>query len=72
VDPAFKNSKGVVYILPEVKAMGAVFPGYYEVVGGKPDPLTAGKAGDAVSATPVAYQQNGRSVEDHDLVGIVH
>jgi hypothetical protein len=34
VDPAFKDSKGVVYILPEVKAMNAVFPGYHEVTGG--------------------------------------
>ena len=68
VDPTFKNTKGVVYILPEVKAMGAVFPGYHEVV--KPKLLTACKASDAASAIPVSYQT--RSVEDHDLAGIVH
>ena len=70
VEPAFKNTKGVVYILPEVKAMGAVFPGYREVA--KPALLTADKTtGEAVSAIPAAYQQD-RSVEDHDLAGIVH
>ena len=30
VDPTFKDTKGVVYILPEVKPMLAVFPAYYE------------------------------------------
>jgi len=30
VDPTFKDTKGVVYILPEVKPMQAVFPAYYE------------------------------------------
>jgi hypothetical protein len=33
VDPTFKDSKGVVYILPEVKALSTVFPSYYEVEG---------------------------------------
>jgi hypothetical protein len=31
VDPAFKASNGIVYILPEIKQMGQVFPGYYDV-----------------------------------------
>jgi hypothetical protein len=31
VDPTFKDTHGIVYILPEVKAMGAVFPAYYDV-----------------------------------------
>ena len=70
VDPTFRSTKGVVYILPEVKAMGGVFPGFYEVV--KPELLAAGKAGGAVSTAPVAYLPDGRSVEDHDLAGIVH
>ena len=30
VDPTFKDTKGVVYILPEVKPMQTVFPAYYE------------------------------------------
>jgi hypothetical protein len=30
VDPTFKDTKGVVYILPEIKPMQAVFPAYYE------------------------------------------
>jgi hypothetical protein len=69
VDPAFKSTKGVVYILPEVKTMRAVFPAYYEVDGNS-GPLTASKTGDPISATP--YQENPGSVEDHDLPGIVH
>ena len=31
VDPAFKDTKGVVYILPEVKGIRDVFPDYYDV-----------------------------------------
>ena len=31
VDPTFKGTKGVVYILPEVKSMRTVFPAYYDV-----------------------------------------
>jgi hypothetical protein len=31
VDPTFKDTNGVVYILPEVKEMHAVFPVYYDV-----------------------------------------
>jgi len=31
VEPTFKDSKGIVYILPEVKEMRAVFPRYYDV-----------------------------------------
>ena len=71
VDPAFTSTKGVVYILPEAKSMGAVFPAYYEVDGNS-GLLTASKTGNPVSATPVAYQENPGSVEDHDLPGIVH
>jgi hypothetical protein len=29
--PAFKGAKGIVYILPEVKAMRDFFPDYYDV-----------------------------------------
>jgi hypothetical protein len=71
VDPAFKNTKGVVYILPEVKTMRAVFPTYYEVDGNS-GLLTASEAGAPVSATPAAYQENPGSVEGHDLPGVVH
>jgi len=31
VDPTFKDTKGIVYILPEVKEMRTVFPAYYDV-----------------------------------------
>jgi hypothetical protein len=31
VDPTFKDTKGIVYILPEVKEMRAVFPTYYDI-----------------------------------------
>jgi hypothetical protein len=31
VDPAFKDTHGIVYILPEVKQMHAVFPAYYDI-----------------------------------------
>jgi hypothetical protein len=31
VDPTFKDTHGIVYILPEVKEMRAVFPAYYDV-----------------------------------------
>jgi hypothetical protein len=31
VDPTFKDTNGVVYILPEVKSMREVFPNYYDV-----------------------------------------
>jgi hypothetical protein len=73
VDPTFKDTKGVVYILPEVKALRAVFPAYYEVpvkADGKSAPAAA--TGNPVSATPAAYQQSPGSVEGHDLPGIVH
>jgi hypothetical protein len=71
VDPAFKSTKGVVYILPEVKTIRAVFPAYYEV-DGNPGLPTASKTGNPASSTPVAYQENPGSVEGHDLPGIVH
>jgi hypothetical protein len=54
IDPTFKDTKGVVYILPEVKAMQAVFPAYYEV-DGKMEAASGG-------ATPVAYDKNSGSV----------
>jgi hypothetical protein len=31
VDPAFRDTHGIVYILPEVKQMHAVFPAYYDI-----------------------------------------
>jgi len=31
VNPTFKDTNGIVYILPEVKEMRAVFPAYYDV-----------------------------------------
>lgn len=31
VDPTFQGTKGIAYILPEVKAIHAVFPSYYDV-----------------------------------------
>jgi len=31
VDPTFKETNGIVYILPEVKEMRAVFPAYYDI-----------------------------------------
>ena len=31
VDPVFKSTAGIVYILPEVKTMREVFPTYYEI-----------------------------------------
>jgi hypothetical protein len=31
VDPTFKDTKGIVYILPEVKSLQQVFPDYYDV-----------------------------------------
>jgi len=31
VDPAFRETQGIVYILPEVKEMRAVFPAYYDI-----------------------------------------
>ena len=71
VDPTFKDTKGVVYILPEVKEMHAVFPAYYEV-DGKSGPPAATEAAKPVSAAPAAYQENSESVEGHDLPGIVH
>jgi hypothetical protein len=74
VDPTFKGTKGVVYILPEVKPMRAVFPAYYEVPGNidNNSGLEAANATGPGSATPAAYLQNSGSVEDHDLPGIVH
>jgi hypothetical protein len=31
VGPAFRETRGIVYILPEVKEMRAVFPAYYDI-----------------------------------------
>lgn len=71
VDPTFKGAKGVVYILPEVKTMRAVFPAYYEVDDNS-KLQTATEAANLVSATPVTGRESARSVEDHDLPSIVH
>ena len=40
VDPTFKDTKGIVYILPEVKSIREVFPGYHDV-NENSGPLTA-------------------------------
>ena len=71
VDPTFKGTKGVVYILPEVKPLRAVFPKYYDV-DSKPGTETA--SANPMTTTPVAYQENTvtSSVENHDLAGVVH
>ncbi len=68
VDPAFKDTKGVVYILPEVKPMQAVFPHFYEVQ----DQLDAAEAQRPLAGTPAGYEQGAGSVDGHDLAGIVH
>ena len=39
VRPAFKDTHGIVYILPEMKEMRAVFPAYYDV--GHPEEVRA-------------------------------
>jgi len=73
VDPTFKGTKGVVYILPEVKTMREVFPAYYDVDGNSQLQAVGGTAtGGPAAATPAAYQQKSRSVEGHDLPGVVH
>jgi hypothetical protein len=73
VDPTFKDTKGVVYILPEVKSLRAVFPAYYEVpVNPGGNSTIAAATGHPGAATPAAYQQSSGSVENHDLPGIVH
>ena len=43
VDPAFRDTNGIVYILPEVKEMRAVFPAYYDVA--RPEKLQAAANG---------------------------
>jgi hypothetical protein len=67
VDPLFKDTKGIVYILPEVKPMSSVFPDYY-LVGNKSAEPTAG----ANSVNSAAIDDDLRSVEHHHLAGIVH
>jgi hypothetical protein len=66
VDPAFKDTSGVVYILPEVKPLLTVFPNYRD---GDDLPLQAAAGGVAKS---VAYEADASSVENHDLPGVVH
>jgi len=44
VKPAFKDGRGVVYILPEVKAMRDVFPNYYDVDAPRQAPNATGGA----------------------------
>ena len=66
VDPAFKGTSGVVYILPEVKPLLTVFPNYRD---GDENPQ---RAVTASPATAVAYRAGAGSVENHDLPGIVH
>ena len=67
VKPAFQDAGGVVYILPEVKPMGAVFPAYYEF-----ESHPAAQSAGAITATPAAYRPESGSVKNHDLAGIVH
>lgn len=69
VDPTFKGTSGVVYVLPEVKPMRAVFPGYFDV-DNKAQLVTA--TSDLPAATPAMFEPEGGSVESHDLAGIVH
>jgi hypothetical protein len=64
VEPAFTGTKGIVYILPEVKSMRAAFPNYYETDGDA--------APQAAAMTSVRYRKDAGSVEDHDPPGIVH
>jgi hypothetical protein len=66
VDPAFKDTPGIVYILPEVKPLLAVFPNYRDGEENPPQTATAG------AATSVAYKPDAGSVENHDLPGVVH
>lgn len=71
VSPTFKDTKGVAYILPDLKPIQAVFPHYYDV---------DAKAAEAKSAAPAmapgltnaAYTPGSGSVENHDLADIVH
>lgn len=87
VDPTFKDTRGVVYILPEVKGMKSVFPGYYDVdaksvdatsvdaksVDAKPESKPEAASPITPGLTSAAYTPGpGGSVEDHDLAGIVH
>lgn len=67
VDPLFKDTKGIVYILPEVKPMSTVFPDYY-LVGSNSAKPTVG----ANPANTAATGDDLRSVEHHHLAGVVH
>jgi hypothetical protein len=53
VDPTFKDTNGIVYILPEVKEMRAVFPAYYDIDdAGKPEAASGALVGmDSVDPT---------------------
>ena len=60
VDPTFKDTRGVVYILPEVRPMGDFFPAYYEVEGHIRPAATVQAANpvpaaDPSTATPASY-----------------
>jgi hypothetical protein len=67
VDPLFKDTKGIVYILPEVKSMSTVFPDYYLVGSNSAEPTVG-----ANSVNTAAIDDDLRSVEHHHLAGIVH
>jgi len=67
VDPLFKDTKGIVYILPEVKPMSTVFPDYYLVGSNSAEPTVG-----ANSVNTAAIDDDLRSVEHHHLAGIVH
>ena len=73
VDPTFKGTKGVVYILPEVHKTRDVFPRYFDVDAPEPvnTPAPVEPAPNPV-ASAAAYHPEGGSLDDHDLPGIVH
>lgn len=67
IEPTFKGTSGIVYILPEVKPLRSVFPGYSDG-----DDGTRQDAANSGGATEAAWRKSSGSVEDHDLSGIVH
>lgn len=72
VDPAFKGTRGITYVLPEVKGLRAVFPNYYDVGGNTALQAAIAESGQDVAAAAVRYQEKPDLIQDHDLAGIVH
>ncbi len=64
--PAFSGTNGIVYVLPEVKSLKAVFPTYFDL---EAEPAQQAQAGNSA---PVAYRETPDLVDNHDLPGIVH